>query len=188
VGGVITLGGGGAVAILASLPGGPSRKAIGLAVLAPFVGLALLVVIDLVTGGNAHFSRYILDADGPGQLFDTFARRLDLAGSILISGTTPFSVAALAALVIWGIVRRDRLLAPMREALGEAPARLYAAGVYGTIGALVIGSLANDSGPRIFLVGSVAAVLAAAYGWAVPRSQAGAGIGSRPADDLDRNT
>jgi hypothetical protein len=56
----------------------------------------------------------------------------------------------------------------MKRALGEEPARLYAAGVYGTIGALVMGSLANDSGPRIFLVGAVSVLLAAGYGWAVP--------------------
>ncbi len=170
VGGVITIGAGAAVAVLASLPGGPSRKAIGLAILAPVAALGLLIAIDIVTGGDAHLTRFVLDASGPGQLWDTAVRRLELAGSILISGTTPFSVAALAGVIIWGLLRRDRLLAPMRAAIGQDAARLYAAGVYGTIGALVFGSLANDSGPRIFLVGSVAALLAAAYGWSAPQS------------------
>ncbi len=169
VGGVITIGAGAAVAVLASLPGGPSRRAIGLAILAPVAALGVLVLVDVVTGGNAHFTRFVLDASGPGQLWDTAVRRLELAGSILISGTTPLSVAALAGVMVWGLLRRDVLLAPMRAAIGEERTRLYAAGVYGTIGALVFGSLANDSGPRIFLVGSVAALLAAAYAWSAPR-------------------
>ncbi|MEA2348865.1 MAG: hypothetical protein QOG62_2652 [Thermoleophilaceae bacterium] len=174
VGGVITLGAGGAVAVVASLVGGPTRKAIVLAVLAPFAGIALLVVVDLVTGGNAHFTRFILDAHGTGELLDTAQRRLDLAGSILLSGTTPISLAVFAGAIGYGLWRRKEFFAPLVKAVGERRAQLFAAGVYGTIAALVIGSIANDSGPRIFLVGSVAAMLGAGYGWAVPDTIASA--------------
>jgi hypothetical protein len=168
VGGVITLGAGGAVAVLASLPGGPSRRAIVIAALTPLLALAALVLIDLATGGNAHFTRFVLDAGGPGQLVDTLTRRFDLAWSILLSGTRPYSVAAFVAVIVYGLWRREQLLAPMRAALGDRAAELYAAGVYGTLAAIVVGSLANDSGPIIFLIGAVAVVLATAYAWAVP--------------------
>jgi hypothetical protein len=76
VGGVITLGAGGAGAVLASLPGGPSRRAVILAALTPVVGLGGLVAVDVLTGGGAHFTRTVLEGEGAGGLLEIIKRRL----------------------------------------------------------------------------------------------------------------
>ena len=157
VGGVITLAAGGAAAVLASLPGGVTRRAIGIALLAPARGLAALVAIDLVTGGDAHLTRSVLDADSPGELWDVAERRFDTSWESLKQGTTPLSVAVFAAALVYGVMRRRELLGPLG---GD---RAFAAGIWGTLAATVVGALANDSGPTIFLIGAVALVLAVAY-------------------------
>jgi hypothetical protein len=165
VGGVITLAAGGAAAVLASLPGGVTRRAIVIALLAPALGLAALVAIDLVTGGDAHLTRSVLDAESPGEVWDIAERRFEISWENLKQGTTPVSVGVFAFALGYGIARRRELLAP----LGED--RAFAAGMWGALAATVVGALANDSGPTIFLIGATALVLAAAYVAGNPRAR-----------------
>ena len=54
-------------------------------------------------------------------------------------------------------MRRRELFRPLN---GD---RAFAAGMWGALAATVVGALANDSGPTIFLIGAAALVLAAAY-------------------------
>jgi hypothetical protein len=157
VGGVITIGAGAATAVLASLPGGVTRRAAAIAVLTPVLAVAALVVVDLVTGGDAHLTRSVLDADSPRDLVDVAERRFDISWHSLKQGTTPFSVGLLALALGYGVVRRRELLRPLG---GD---RAFAAGMWGALAATVVGALANDSGPTIFLVGAAALVLAAGY-------------------------
>jgi hypothetical protein len=164
VGGVITLGAGAAVAVLVSLPGGVSRRAVVVALLVPGLALAVLAAIDVVTGGDSHLTRSVLAADSPGELWDVVERRFDISWENLKQGTTPLSVALFAAALAYGVVRRRQLLAPLG---GD---RAFAAGIWGTLAATVVGALANDSGPTIFLIGAVALVLASAYVTGKPRA------------------
>jgi hypothetical protein len=157
VGGVITLGAGAAAAVLASLPGGPTRRAVIVAILTPALAVGALVAVDLVTGGDAHLTRSVLDADSPGDLVDIADRRAEIAWASLKRGTTPLSVALLAIALAYGVARRRQILAP----LAGSPA--FAAGMWGTLAATLVGALANDSAPTIFLIGATALVLAAAY-------------------------
>jgi hypothetical protein len=157
VGGVITLAVGGAAAVLASLPGGVTRRAVAIAVVTPALGLAALVAVDVVTGGDAHLTRSVLDADSPGELVDIVERRFEISWESLKQGTTPVSVALFAIALGYGVARRRAVLAPLH---GE---RAFAAGMWGTLAATVVGALANDSGPTIFLVGAAALVLAGGY-------------------------
>jgi hypothetical protein len=157
VGGVITLGAGTAAAVLASLPGGITRRAIAVALLVPVLGVAALAVIDLVTGGDAHLTRSVLAADSPGELLDIAERRFDISWESLKQGTTPLSVALFALALAYGVVRRRELFKPLN---GD---RAFAAGMWGVLAATVVGALANDSGPTIFLIGATALVLAALY-------------------------
>lgn len=157
VGGVITLAAGAAAGVLASLPGGVTRRALVLALLAPVAGIAALVLVDVVTGGDAHLTRSVLDADSPGELWDVAERRFSISWDSLRSGTTPISVGLFALALGYGTARRRELLAPLN---GD---RAFEAGMWGALGATVIGALANDSGPTIFLVGAAALVLAAGY-------------------------
>jgi hypothetical protein len=66
-------------------------------------------------------------------------------------------VATFAALLIYGVIRRRRVFAPLE---GETA---FAAGMWGVLAATVVGALSNDSAPTLFLVGAAALVLAAAY-------------------------
>jgi len=157
VGGVITLGAGAAAAVLAALPGGITRRAVVVAVLVPVLALAALALIDVVTGGDSHLTRSVLDADSPGDVVDIVDRRFDTSWESLKRGTTPLSVGLLAVALGYGVVRRRELFAP----LGDD--RAFQAGMWGTLAATVVGALANDSGPTIFLIGATALVLAAAY-------------------------
>lgn len=157
VGGVITLGAGGAAAVLAVLPGGPSRRALALAVATPVLAVGLLALIDVITGGDAHLTRSVLDADSPDELVDVVQRRFEISWESLKVGTTPISVTVFALLLAFGVIRRRWVLAPLE---GD---RAFAAGMWGTLAATVVGALGNDSGPTIFLVGAAALVLATAY-------------------------
>ena len=157
VGGVITLGAGAAAAVLASLPGGLTRRAVVIALLVPALAVGALVAIDLVTGGDAHLTRTVLAADSPGELVDVAERRFDISWDNLRQGTTPLSVGLFVLAIAYGVVRRREVFRPLN---GD---RAFEAGMWGTLAATVVGALANDSGPTIFLIGAAALVLAAAY-------------------------
>lgn len=157
VGGVITLGAGGAAAVLASLPRGVTRRAMAIALLVPVLAVGALAVLDVVTGGDAHLTRSVLAADSPGELVDIAERRFDISWDNLKQGTTPLSVALFAVALAYGVVRRRELF---KELNGD---RAFAAGMWGALAATVVGALANDSGPTIFLIGATALVLAAVY-------------------------
>lgn len=162
VGGVITLGAGAAGAVLASLPGGPSRRALVLAALAPVAAVAGLVVLDVLTGGNAHLTRTVLEGEGAGGFLEIVKRRLLIsANGLALPAMAILAVVGIACMV-WGVRRRDDLLRPMRA----HPA--FVAGIWGALTGTVVGALSNDSGPVIFNVGFLGLLLATAYGRGAP--------------------
>lgn len=167
VGGVMTVAAGFGVAVLLMLPGRLSKQTIALVVIAPFAALALLAVVDLVSGGDSHFTRTVLRADGSGAWWEIFVRRFELAGRGLIRGLMP--VAALIALltVALGIVRRDRLLAPVSDDPG------WRAGMAGAAAVGVFGALFNDSGPMLLLFAVFIALCGAIYLRGDPRQADG---------------
>jgi hypothetical protein len=157
VGGVITLGAGISVMAVLMLPGPPSRRLLALAVLAPVLAVAGLAALDLATGGNGHFTRTILEADGAGALWDVVARRYTLAFNILRTGAMPF-VAALAVLAVAYAVRyRERIYAPLRG----SPA--WRAALAGGLAAAIAGTAFNDSGPILLVIGVFVLASVTAY-------------------------
>ena len=121
----------------------------------PALAVAALAALDLVTGGDAHLTRSVLAADSPGELVDVAERRFDISWDNLQQGTTPLSVGLFAIALAYGVARRRDLFRPLN---GD---RAFAAGMWGALAATVVGALANDSGPTIFLIGAAALVLAA---------------------------
>jgi hypothetical protein len=176
VGGVITLGAGGAGAFLASLGGRPSRRALGIAVLVPFAAVAALVVLDVVTSGGAHLTRSVLHGGGPANLLDIVRRRLIISVSGLKRlGTAITVVFGIVALYL-GVRRRHEVFADLRD----QPA--FMAGMWGAFAATVAGTLANDSGPLIFEVGILLLLLGTGYARSGPdAAQAASGAASAPA-------
>jgi hypothetical protein len=158
VGAAVVLAVGAAVA--AALTSG-TRRALAFAILAASViALGALALIDLVSGGNAHLTRSVLDAGGAGDLADIAQRRLELSAH-------DFAQAAgnpLFWLVVAGIAvaisqwrRIDAWLEPFPAAR---------AGVIGACAAVVAGVLVNDSGATFLVLGSLALGATLAFAWA----------------------
>jgi hypothetical protein len=167
VGGVLTVGVGTAVAVLFMLPGGVTRRALALAIITPAAALAALAVIDLATGGNGHFTRTVLRAEGEGALIDIVARRYELAFNVLKRGLMPFATAIAVLTIIYGLRYRERIYAP----LGGNEA--WTAAFAGSLAASVAGTLFNDSGPLLLIFGAFVLTIATVYIRGDPRLAAG---------------
>ncbi len=151
-------------AVAAVAVAGGRRRAVALVIAIPFAMVALLALIDLVSGANAHLTRSVLDAGGLHSLGDVAQRRLELSvksfGRPVLLAFLPL-VAFLAGLAIW---RRD-LLASW---LGGRPA--MRAGLLGALVATVVGTLANDSGALLLVIGAAYLLVFALYAWAESQS------------------
>jgi hypothetical protein len=157
VGGVITVGAGAAAAALLMLPGRLSRRRIALAALVPVGAVVALAVLELLTGGNGHFTRTILHADSGGALWDVVKRRYTLAFNVLTLGAMPMLVVVTALAVAYALRYRDRIYAPLRGSPG------WHAAFIGGLTASIVGALFNDSGPLLFVFGVFVLVCATAY-------------------------
>lgn len=157
VGGVITIGAGGAAAVLLALPGELTRRRIALACAAPVAAVLALAAIDLASGGDSHFTATILGAEDAGALGDVVERRTRLAVNALLRGLMPLATALAIAAVVVGWRRRRTLFAPVADRPAWAAA--FAGGAAGG----VIGSVANDSGPVLLVIGVVVLLAAMSY-------------------------
>jgi hypothetical protein len=166
VGAAIVLPVGAAVAV-ASLPTfgrtGTKRRrglALALVIAAPLAALAVLAFIDLVSGGNSHLTRSVLDAGGAGDLADVAQRRLELSAH-------DFAQAAgnpLFWIVMAGIAVAATRLRRIDARLWPVPA--VRAGLIGACAAVAAGVLVNDSGATFLTLGALALGAALAFAWA----------------------
>lgn len=157
VGGVITLGAGIAAATIVMLPGRPSRRIIALAALVPVLALMALAALDLVTGGDGHFTRTVLQADSAGSLWDVVTRRYTLAFNVFTLGAMPLVIVIGVLAVAYALRYRDRIYAPLRG----SPS--WRAALIGGLTASIVGALTNDSGPLLFAFGVAVLTCATAY-------------------------
>jgi hypothetical protein len=146
-------------AVAAAVIAARGRRALLLAVAAPFVVLALLALIDLVSGANAHLTRSVLDAGGLGSLADVAQRRLQLSAHSFVRPVLLLLLPVVAALVALAIWQRDRLRAWLRQ----SPA--MRAGLIGAVAATVVGTLANDSGALLLEVGTAYLLVFVGFAW-----------------------
>jgi hypothetical protein len=163
VGAVPTVIAGATVAALVAAGQIPWRRRIAILLVAPVAGLAALALLDIATGGDAHFSRSVLEAGGLDEIADVAERRVRLSYRSLGRGAIPLLVALALAGLALGFRRREALLASTKGAPGVRAA------VYGLLAAVLVGALTNDSGPIILLIGASYLALAAVYLGAVPR-------------------
>ena len=130
------------------------------AIAAPLAVLALLALVDLLSGANAHLTRSVLDAGGFGDLADVAQRRLQLS---VRSFGRPVLLVFLPVVLGLGrlaYLRRDRLRAWLRD----APA--LRAGLLGALAATLIGTLANDSGALLLEIGAAYLLVFIGFAWA----------------------
>jgi hypothetical protein len=150
----------GAVVAAVLIAGRGRRTAILPVIAAPLAVLALLALIDLVSGANAHLTRSVLDAGGLGALGDVAQRRLQLSahsfGRPVLLAFLPVVLAIVAA----AYLRRGTL----RSWLDGRPA--MRAGLLGALAATVIGTLANDSGALLLEIGAAYLLVFTAFAWA----------------------
>jgi hypothetical protein len=167
VGGVVIVAAGFATATVLMLPGRPSRRAIALAIASPALALAALAILDLATaGGRGHFTHDVLEASGRQNLIDIVLRRLTLGFQALSRGLMPLAVLACLG-AVWFAFRNRWLYSPV-------PYPMWRAALLGGLIAGVVGSLAEDSGPLLFVVAVGTLAIATAYIQGEPlRSQPG---------------
>jgi hypothetical protein len=157
VGAAIVLPAGAAVA--AALALGRSRRAALVVVVAPIAGLLGLALVDLVAGGGAHLTRSVLEAGGLDEAGQVLERRIRLAGQSFERATNlPYLVATA---VVLGIAIWQRRA--IRSWFSE---RAALAGLGGAVAATVIGTVSNDSGAVLLVLGTGYMAAAAAFAWA----------------------
>ena len=160
VGAAIVFPAGAAVAALA-VPGAlRGRRLVAIVLAAPVAGLALLVLADLVLGGDAHLSRSVFEAGGADELANVFERRLRLSASSFNRATGQLLFWFAIVVVLTAIVLRRRILAWLQ------PAPLARAGFAGAVAATLLGIVANDSGALFLIIGSIVLLACLAFAYA----------------------
>jgi hypothetical protein len=166
VGAAIVLPIGGAVAAAAVVS--PSKRRTALLVVAvPFAAIALLALIDLASGANAHLTRSVLDAGGFDDLAQVAQRRLQLSAHSFTRPIVFVFMPLIAALIVLAVVRREWLHAWLEE----RPA--MRAGLIGAVAATAVGTLANDSGALLLEIGAAYLLVFAGFSWAEAADQPG---------------
>jgi cell division protein FtsW (lipid II flippase) len=158
VGAAIVLGVGGATAAVVAL-GLERRRAILIVAGGGTAALAALLVIDAALGG-AHLSRTVLGAGEAGDVLDVFDRRITLMVHTFTHPVYPELLVVCGALLIAGAVRRRRVDAWFG---GRWAAR---AGYLGAVAGVLLGTVANDSGSVLLVIGTIYLAIGAGFYWA----------------------
>jgi hypothetical protein len=148
-------------AVAAATVAGRGRRPLALAaVAAPVLVLALLALVDLISGANAHLTRSVLDAGGLGDLADVAQRRLQLSARSFGRPVLLALLPLVLGIAVLAYLRQDHL----RAWLGGVPA--LRAGLFGALVATVIGTLANDSGALLLEIGTFYLLVFTGFAWA----------------------
>lgn len=140
---------------------GRGRRPLVLAVIAaPLAALALLALVDLLSGANAHLTRSVLDAGGLGDLADVAQRRLQLSAHSFARPVLLAFLPLVLMIAILAYIWRDHLQAWLEG----VPA--MRAGLAGALAATAIGTLANDSGALLLEIGAAYLLVFIGYVWA----------------------
>jgi hypothetical protein len=132
----------------------------GFVIAVPIIALALLALIDLVSGGNSHLTRSVFDAGGAGDLADVAQRRLELsAHDFAQAARNPLFWVVVVGLGV-AVSRWRRIDAWLRDA------PIARAGLIGASAAVAVGVLVNDSGATFLVLGGIALGAFLAYAWA----------------------
>ena len=150
----------GAVVAVALVLGLALRTTILILVAVCVGGVAVLALIDLALGGDAHLSRSVLGAGGAGDLGEVVSRRLRLTARSFYDPAYPVLLVVTLVLIAVGYRHRDRILGWF----GDRDAAR--AGFLAACAATVVGTLANDSGAILLIIGTILLALTAGFFWA----------------------
>jgi hypothetical protein len=165
VGAAIVLPVGAAVAaiMVTWAPGGSRWRIVATLIGVPIAALVVLALVDLISGGDSHLTRSVIDAGGAGDLADIAQRRLELsAHDFAQAARNPLFWIVIVGTVV-AVSQWRRIDAWLR------PAPFARAGVIGACAAVAVGVLVNDSGATFLVLGSLA--LGAALAFACAQAQ-----------------
>jgi hypothetical protein len=157
----------GAVVAAVLVAGRSRRTAILAVVAAPFAVLALLALIDLLSGANAHLTRSVLDAGGLNDLADVAQRRLQLSAHSFGRPVLLAFLPVLVAIAVVAYLRRGNLASWLEGR------RAMRAGLVGALAATAIGTLANDSGALLLEIGAAYLLVFIGFAWAESGQKSG---------------
>jgi hypothetical protein len=169
VGGVIVVAAGFGVAALHAAGRRLTWRSVLVLVALPVLALGAIVVIDHFTGGQSHLTRTVLKAESFGELVDVAVRRFSASVNGALIDRVWVLVLVALGLLAWAWLKRDRLLAPLRDGHGDELRPLESA-LLGGLAATLVGAVANDSGPAILLIGTVYLGVGVLYVRGRPRS------------------
>ncbi|MGH2924602.1 MAG: hypothetical protein ACRDK1_01370 [Solirubrobacterales bacterium] len=149
---------GAAVAAGVCLDAGRRRWALLLA--APFIAVAALAAIDLLSGGDAHLTRTVLRAGGLDQLSEVVQRRIQLS----VHSFSRYAGTAILWLTVAALVAGAVSWRRIESWFGVR--RWAWAGLLGAVAATIAGTLANDSGALLLILGTGVAAVTIGLAWA----------------------
>jgi hypothetical protein len=158
VGAAIVLAVGGATAAGLSLGFGWRRVALTV-VAAGVAGVAGLLLADLILGG-AHLSRSVLGAGEASDVVDVLDRRVTLMFNSFIHPVYEELLVVCGLLLAVGLWKRQRVLSWFGE---RWPA---ACGYVGAAVGVLVGTVANDSGAVLLVIGTIFLAVCGGFFWA----------------------
>ena len=121
----------------------PSRRLIAV-VAVPSLAVLSCALIDLVSGGNSHLTRSVIDAGGAGDLADIAERRLRLsAHDFAQAAGNPLFWIVVVGIGVGGAVAANRRLAQARPHCPRGPDRRLRGGSSGRAGQRFGGDLSR---------------------------------------------
>jgi hypothetical protein len=165
VGAAIVLGVGGATAAALALGWGKGRT-LAAVVAAGVLGLGALIVIDLAFGG-AHLSGSVLGAGEASDVVDVLERRVTLMANTFIHPVYPELLVASVLLLVVGLVCRDAVLGWFGDRWAAR------CGFVGAVTGVLVGTVANDSGSILLVLGTIYLAASAGFFWAEAGESAG---------------
>ncbi len=151
-------------AVAAAVVAARRRRSALLIAALPFAALALLALIDLASGANAHLTRSVLDTGGLDDVGDVAQRRLQLSAHSFSRPIVFVFLPLILALAALAVARRQQLSAW----LDGRPA--MRAGLIGAAVATAVGALANDSGALLLEIGAAYLLVFIGFAWAEARA------------------
>jgi hypothetical protein len=123
-------------------------------------GVVALVLADTLLGGDAHLSRTVLGADNAGELADVVWRRLRLTARSFYDPAYPYLLVVVLIMLAIGYRNREKILGWF----GDRDAAR--AGYLGALAATIVGTVSNDSGAILLIIGTIYLAIAAGFFWA----------------------
>jgi hypothetical protein len=129
-------------------------------------GLVALLAIDAALGG-AHLSRSVLGAGEAGDVLDVLDRRVTLMVHTFTDPVYPELLVACGVVLVAGAINHRRVSAWFGDRWAAR------AGFAGAVAGVLLGTVANDSGSVLLVIGTIYLAICAGFFWATQPDRRG---------------